>query len=90
MHRSSHAISCEHTFVASHVIELWEMVGETRTLFTPACLNCGWVGSDGTRGEAEEEGLMHERGERHPWQLRPGSATPWRPGDPTTRERPTA
>jgi hypothetical protein len=53
----------------SCLIEIWTMVGEQRTLYTPACLNCGWIGSDGTMPEAEDEGAMHERGERRPWQL---------------------
>jgi hypothetical protein len=70
-------------FVPSHVVEFWEMVGESRTAYTPACLNCGWIGSDGSRVEAEAEGVMHERGERHPWQLGPGEIRPWRPGGPT-------
>ena len=25
---------------------------------------------------------MHERGERHPWQIAPGPVVPWRPGGP--------
>jgi hypothetical protein len=53
----------------SCLIEIWTMVGEQQTLYTPACLNCGWIGSDGTMPEAEAEGAMHERGERRPWQL---------------------
>jgi hypothetical protein len=48
------------------------MVGEQRTMVTPACLNCGWIGSDGTRPEAEAEGEMDERGERQPWVMTPG------------------
>lgn len=38
------------------------MVGETRTLYTPACLTCGWHGEGGTRLEAEDEGRVHEHG----------------------------
>lgn len=72
----------------SHIVELWEMVGEARTVYTPACLVCGWIGGDGSRAEAEREGRMHERGERQPWQLEPGTATAWRPGDPATRPPP--
>jgi len=30
------------------IIEIWTMVGEQQTLYTPACLTCGWIGSDGT------------------------------------------
>jgi hypothetical protein len=48
------------------LFEIWTMVGEKETLYTPACLSCGWIGSDGTMAEAEHEGGMHERGERHP------------------------
>jgi hypothetical protein len=69
-------------FVSAHAVEIWTMVGETQTLYTPSCLSCGWIGSDGTRPEAEEEGRMHERGERHPWQIAPGPVVPWRPGGP--------
>jgi hypothetical protein len=64
-------------------MELWETIGEARTIYTPACLACGWIGSDGTYAEAEAEGQMHERGERQPWQLPPGTPSPWRPGAPT-------
>lgn len=71
--------------MSAHVIEYWEMAGDRRTQWTPACLACGWIGSDGTRAEAEEEAAMHERGERRPWQLERGEAEPWRPGDPTMR-----
>jgi hypothetical protein len=66
-------------FVSAHIVELWEMVGDSRTIYTPACLNCGWIGGDGTRLEAETEAGMHERGERQPWHLGPGSVEPWRP-----------
>jgi hypothetical protein len=75
-------------FVLSHVVELWEMVGETGTVYTPACLSCGWIGGDGPRVEAEREGRMHERGERQPWRPEPGNAPDWRPGDPTMRRPP--
>jgi hypothetical protein len=61
----------------SCLIEIWTMVGEQRTLYTPACLNCGWIGSDGTMPEAEAEGAMHERGERRPWQMAPGQEPGW-------------
>ena len=53
------------------------MVGEQGTLYTPACLFCGWIGSDGTRPEAEAEGGMHERGERQPWIMAPGQTPAW-------------
>jgi hypothetical protein len=53
------------------------MVGEQRTIYTPACLSCGWIGSDGTRLEAEREGEMHERGERQPWQMAPHQRPGW-------------
>jgi hypothetical protein len=62
------------------------MIGEDQIIYTPACLSCGWVGSDGGRAEAETEGAMHERGERQPWQLAPGTPSPWRPADPATRD----
>jgi hypothetical protein len=64
----------------SCLIEIWTMVGEQRTLYTPACLNCGWIGSDGTMPEAEAEGAMHERGERRPWQMAPGQEPGWGTG----------
>jgi hypothetical protein len=65
--------------------EIWERKGEKETQFTAACLLCNWIGSDTTHTEAVEEGEMHERGERHPWQMAPGTALPWSPGDPTMR-----
>jgi hypothetical protein len=68
-------------FVLGHVIEFWDMKGDRRIQWTPFCLTCNWTGSDGTRAEAEHEAGMHERGERHPWQLAPGTARAWRPGD---------
>jgi len=71
---------------AGHVIEIWEMVGDKRTIYTPVCLSCGWFGSDGTMVEAQGEIEMHERGERPPWVHDPSQPiVPWRPGDPTTR-----
>ena len=66
---------------SGHVIEYWPMVGERQTLWTPACLNCGWYGSDGMRAEAEEEAAMHERGEVQPWIMQPGQKPAWE-GDP--------
>jgi hypothetical protein len=36
------------------------MAGEKQTLYTPACLACGWIG-DGTMLETEREGTMHLR-----------------------------
>ncbi len=71
----------------SCLIEIWTMVGEQQTLYTPACPSCGWIGSDGTMAEAEHEGSMHERGERHPWQLAPGEARTWAPGTPNGLDR---
>jgi hypothetical protein len=71
--------------VSAHIVEFWEMVGEQRTMVTPACLNCGWIGSDGTRPGAEEEPRMHERDERNPWQLAPGEVRPWQPGEAAPR-----
>jgi hypothetical protein len=61
------------------------MKGVRRTLWTPACLACGWQGGDGTRVEAEAEARMHERGERMPWQRLPGEASEWAPGAPNGR-----
>jgi hypothetical protein len=67
----------EHVFVA-HLVELWEMKGEQRIVFTPACLNCGWIGSDTTRRtEALAEGRLHEEGRRHPWVIGPGERRTW-------------
>ena len=61
-----------------HLVELWEMRGDRRTIFTPACLNCGWVGSDTTRrAAAVADGRLHEDGGRHPWQLAPGERRTW-------------
>jgi hypothetical protein len=68
----------------SCLIEIWTMVGEQQRLYTPACLSCGWIGSDGTRVEAEREGGMHERGERQPWIMAPGQTPGWE-GEPRTR-----
>jgi hypothetical protein len=74
--------------VAEHVVEIWERRGEKETQWTPACLLCDWIGSDGTHAEAEQEGQMHERGERHPWQFAPGETPePWRPGQSAIRGR---
>lgn len=60
--------------------EIWERRGEKETQRTPACLACSWIGSDGssdgTRGQAEEEAGMHERRERHPWQIGLGPPSP--------------
>jgi hypothetical protein len=69
------------------LVEIWTLVGEKQTLYTPSCLTCGWVGGDGSRVEAEAEGRMHERGERQPWQIVPGQAAGWE-GD--QRSRPAA
>jgi hypothetical protein len=69
--------------VSEHLIEIWKAEGEHGTLCTAFCLTCNWMGGDGTRGEAETEAGMHERGERHPWQLAPGEAEAWKPGNPT-------
>jgi hypothetical protein len=60
------------------------MRGEQLTIFTAACLSCGWVGDDGTRAAAEHEIKMHERGERHPWHLAPGQVPGWE-GEPRNR-----
>jgi hypothetical protein len=60
------------------------MVGEQGTLYTPACLTCGWIGSDGTMAEAEYEGGMHERGERQPWIMAPGQRVGWE-GEPRSQ-----
>jgi hypothetical protein len=68
----------------SHVIEIWKIVGEQGTMCTPACLNCGWIGGDGTRPEAEAEGEMHERGERQPWIMVPAQPPAWE-GKPRSR-----
>lgn len=45
----------------------------------------GWIASDGTGLEAEREGAMHERGERHPWQMAPLQRGPCWPGDSAER-----
>jgi hypothetical protein len=61
---------------------LWERKGERGSQWTPACLSCGWSGT-GAHAEAEAEGAMHLRGERHPWQTAPDQ-WPGREGNPTT------
>jgi hypothetical protein len=65
------------------------MLGEQRTIYTSACRNCGWIGSDGSRPEAEAEGAKHERGERQAWQMKPGEKPGWKgdrgAGLPTSR-----
>ena len=66
-------------FVVACIVEIWGMKGEKGSQWTPACLTCAWIGSDGTRAEAETEARMHERGERQPWQLAPGTIRPWEP-----------
>lgn len=66
------------------IIDYWETKGEKQTLYTPACLSCGWIGSDGTMAEAEREGAMHARGEVHPWIMQPGQKPGWE-GDPRSR-----
>jgi hypothetical protein len=65
--------------VAEHLIEYWEMAGDKRVQWTPACLPCRWIGSDGTRSEAEEEARMHERGELPPWIIPKGEHREWTP-----------
>jgi hypothetical protein len=72
------------TSFVSCLIEIWAMVGEQQTLYTPVCLTCGWIGSDGTMAEAEHEGGMHERGEVQPWIMAPGQK-PEREGGPPSR-----
>ncbi|HTR74554.1 MAG TPA: hypothetical protein VMH33_04765 [Solirubrobacterales bacterium] len=42
------------------------MQGEAGTLWTPACLSCGWVGTGGPRRAAEAEGSRHEADEAAP------------------------
>jgi hypothetical protein len=64
-------------FVSAHTVEIWEMVGEKQTLYSPACLSCGWYGSDGTRAEAEAEARMHERGKVQPWIMQAGQEAGW-------------
>ncbi|MBS1843098.1 MAG: hypothetical protein JST53_01660 [Actinobacteria bacterium] len=71
--------------MGAHAIEFWEIKGENDSQFTAFCLSCSWVSGDGTIPEVEAEARAHERGERRPWQVEPGSTRPWRPGDPTTR-----
>jgi hypothetical protein len=69
----------------SHAIELWEMIGDERTIFTAACLSCGWVGGDTRhRLDALVEGRRHEDGLREPWQMAPGEHSGW-DGDPRSR-----
>jgi hypothetical protein len=46
----------------NHIVEIWEMVREDRTVCVPTCLVCGWMGADGPRPHAEREGLAHEEG----------------------------
>jgi hypothetical protein len=65
-------------------IEIWTMVGERGTIYSPACLYCGWCGGDGTRAEAKADARMHECGERQPWQMAPRQKPGWE-GDPRSR-----
>ncbi|MBS1892118.1 MAG: hypothetical protein JST59_12545 [Actinobacteria bacterium] len=65
-------------------IDFWERRGERQTVWTPHCLDCGWIGSDTTMAEAEHEGEMHLRGEVQPWIMQPGMIPAWE-GDPRSR-----
>jgi hypothetical protein len=53
----------------NHVVEIWEMVREDRTVCVPTCLVCGWMGTRGRRPGAEREGLAHEEGGLHLWHI---------------------
>jgi hypothetical protein len=64
----------------NHIVEIWEMVRDDRTVCVPSCLVCGWAGTGGSRPRAEGEGAAHEEG-RAPADL---SVT-----GPTTGGRPT-
>ena len=67
------------------LVELWEMRSDDRTLWTPACLSCGWVGSDThRRAAAVADGRRHEEGLRDPWQMAAGEHSGW-DGDPRSR-----
>lgn len=46
-----------------HIVEIWDMEGDGGTVWTPACLSCGWVGTGGPRPAAETEAALHEAGE---------------------------
>jgi hypothetical protein len=73
-------------FVSTHVVEIWEMVGAERTIYTAACLACGWIGVDEyTRLGAEADGRDHEAGIRPPWIWEPGQRPERRDGDPRSR-----
>lgn len=47
----------------AHIVEIWEMRGDDGTLWTPACLSCGWVGTDGPRAAAVVAAARHEADE---------------------------
>jgi hypothetical protein len=68
-----------------HIVELWEMSGEGRTTYAPACLACGWTGAGGTRLQAEREAEAHEAGEA-PLRIADerSALEERRPGDPPT------
>ncbi|OJU86307.1 MAG: hypothetical protein BGO11_02780 [Solirubrobacterales bacterium 70-9] len=46
----------------NHIVEIWEMNRDERTVSVPSCLVCGWTGSGGSRPKAEAEGDAHEEG----------------------------
>jgi hypothetical protein len=70
----------------AHAIEIWEMVGEKQTIYTAACLACGWIGEDEyTRSGAEADGRDHEAGIRPPWVIEPGRRPAGWEGDPRSR-----
>lgn len=46
----------------NHIVEIWEMTRDDRTVCVPSCLVCGWTGTGGSRPKAEGEGTAHEEG----------------------------
>lgn len=43
----------------AHIVEIWEMHGDSGKTWTPACLSCGWVGTGTSRLVAEAEAELH-------------------------------
>jgi hypothetical protein len=71
------------TFEPGHGIEIWDERRETDHVL-PGLPVLRLDRQRRTRLEAEREGAMLERGERHPWQMAPGEKLSWE-GDPRSR-----
>ena len=49
-------------------------------VYTAVCETCFWMSADYTEIEdAERDARMHERGERHAWEVGPGGVQEWSP-----------